>query len=164
MSEANPVTRWLLLLAAALASAHALGAGWQPPSSAPQERVVTADVVSTTVVERRDGPVTPLAKWRVRVRDVRIIQGPDPGLPGIVEFETVAGDISGWPRMGRIGLLVRYTSKSDVELLQWSPVYETVCFQGSGVVEDHRYYYDDDARETGMSCTSVRERVAPVKP
>ena len=158
------VARLLALLIAFHASVDCLGKELRPAPSEPQERVVTADVVSATVVERLDGDVFPLAKWRVRVRDVKIINGPDPGLEGVVEFETIAGDISGWPEMGRIGLLVKYSTKRDVELLQWSPVYESVCFGSSSVVEQYGNYYDDDPRGSGKKCTSIRERSIAIDP
>lgn len=123
----------------------------------PTVNVVVAEVVSSKLVSLDPTPGMAAAAnhWRVTLRNIEVVSGKGSNIPGRVVVDVHVDDTYLWTQRGMVGLVLSYSSRDDIKVLGWSPVYHSICVPSRFVATEDRERYRPDESIPGHSCTMV---------
>ena len=117
-------------------------------------KVVLVDVVRAKLValDPRPGMSGASNHWRVTLKNMRVIDGEGPALKGKFTIDVYLDDTYVWTQQGRVVLVVTYTSRKDIKVLDWSHIHETICIRSTLVPAESASRYTPKPSMPGFSC------------
>lgn len=120
-------------------------------------RVVVMDVVKSKLIalDPRPNMAGAANHWRVTMKNMRIVSGPDPALRGRIVADVYLDDTYVWTKQGRIGLVVSYSTREDFKVIGWTYIQEKICIPTEYIPAGEEGRYGPDPGRSDWGCTPL---------